>query len=90
MLNIVTRERGYPAAVLIRGVEGVSGPARLTKYFAIDKKQNARPATRRSGLWLEDRGARVLPRDIKKSARVGVAYAGSYWAKRRWRFRLER
>src|SRR5581483_1337476 len=30
MLNIVTEEKDFPSAVLIRGTEHVSGPARLT------------------------------------------------------------
>src|SRR5262245_57501705 len=36
MLNLVCGKERYPAAVLIRGVEGVSGPARLTKALSID------------------------------------------------------
>mgnify|MGYP001563591623 FL=1 len=31
MLNIVTEEKGFPAAVLIRSTENITGPARLTK-----------------------------------------------------------
>src|SRR3989344_3170907 len=31
MLNIVCGKEGYPSAILIRGVEGCIGPARLTK-----------------------------------------------------------
>ena len=86
MLNIVTCERGYPAAVLIRSLEGVSGPARLTKRLAISGKLNGLPANKKSGLWIEDRGVRIPLRQIKKGPRVGVAYAGPYWAKRHWRF----
>src|SRR3989344_5697076 len=48
MLNIVTREKGYPAAVLIRGVGDISGPARVTKRLKIDKKLNGMSASRRS------------------------------------------
>ncbi len=88
MLNIVTREKGYPAAVLIRGVSPVRGPARLTKKLHIDNKLNGRAATRASGLWIEDRGARVLPRAIKKSPRIGIDHAGEYWARRNLRFYL--
>ena len=88
MLNIVTREAGYPAAVLLRGAEGYPGPARLTKALGIDVRLNGKPAVRSSGLWIEDRGVRVSSRNIKKAPRVGVAYAGPYWAKRRWRFTL--
>ncbi|MDP3725294.1 MAG: DNA-3-methyladenine glycosylase, partial [Nanoarchaeota archaeon] len=61
MLNIVTGEEGYPAAVLIRGVQylevglpDIEGPGRVTKFLHIDKKLNGRPACRESGLWFED------------------------------------
>lgn len=86
MLNVVTREKGYPAAILIRGVEGVAGPGRLTKYMGIDKRFNTLPASRKSGLWIEDRGIKIPARKIKKSPRVGVNYAGSVWVKKEWRF----
>jgi len=88
MLNIVTREAGYPAAVLIRGVQGANGPARLTRFFKIDKKLNGLPATKESGLWVEDRRVRVQSAYIKKGPRMGVGYAGPYWARRRLRLRI--
>jgi len=34
----------------------INGPARLTKYLSIDKKFNGKSASRRTGLWFEDRG----------------------------------
>lgn len=86
MLNIVTGKRGYPAAVLIRGVEGVAGPGRVTKRFGITKRENNLPVSPKSGLWLEDRGLKVLARKIKKGPRVGIQYAGPYWVKRHLRF----
>ncbi len=89
MLNVVTREKGYPAAVLIRGVVGFKGPARLTKFLKIDRKLNGLPASKRSGLWVEDREVKVSVSKIKKGSRVGVSYAGPYWARRRWRFWIE-
>lgn len=86
MLNIVTREKGYPAAVLIRGVDGFNGPAKLTKFLRIDRRLDGLPASRASELWIEDRGAKIAKSRIKKGPRVGVSYAGPYWAKRKWRF----
>ncbi len=121
MLNIVTRERDYPAAVLIRAVSAIDssgelkavlsgparqnfyksknldGPAKLTKFLRINKKLNGLVATRKSGLWLEDRNRiknsyfikaakGVHELRIKRGARVGVGYAGLYWARRKWRF----
>lgn len=88
MLNIVTREEGYPAAVLIRGVEGVVGPGRVTKLLKIGRKQNKLAALPINDLWIEDRGVTVSQKDIKKKTRVGVAYAGPYWAGKKWRFVL--
>ena len=88
MLNIVTGKEGYPAAVLIRGVEGVKGPAKVTKFFKIDKKFNGYFAGRRSGLWLENRPA-SWRKKIKRSSRIGVHYAGPVWSKKLYRFYLE-
>ena len=87
MLNVVTREEGYPAAVLIRAVDGISGPARLTKHFQIDGALNAKPSARSTGLWIEDRGIIIRPRDIMKMPRIGVDYAGE-WAEKPYRFLL--
>ena len=86
MLNIVTGKEGYPAAVLIRGVEGINGPARVTKFFHIDKKFNGKITDKKNGLWIEGRGIEIKPSRIKKSPRIGVDYAGSIWAKKCYRF----
>lgn len=84
MLNIVTGPEEYPAAVLIRGTREISGPARLTKFLKIDKRFNGEKAAHRSGLWIE-KGARVPEKRIRRTPRVGVAYAGA-WAKKPYRF----
>ena len=89
MLNIVCGKEKYPAAALIRGVEGTNGPARLTKAFGIDKKLNNIPLSKKSGLWVEDRGIKFSKVDIKRTGRVGVDYAGE-WAKKPWRFVLKK
>jgi DNA-3-methyladenine glycosylase len=86
MLNIVTGPKNYPSAVLIRGIDGFNGPAKLTKQLSIDKKVNGRFADKKTGLWIEDRGLKINFKKIKKSPRVGVDYAGTYWARRHWRF----
>ncbi len=86
MLNIVTREKNYPAAVLIRGVERASGPGRLTKLLKISGKLNGLSADKKSGLWIEDRGIRIPATLIKKGPRVGIDYAGPVWSRRHWRF----
>lgn len=98
MLNVVTGKQGYPAAVLIRGVEDINGPARLTKKLNINKKFNNKPATKKTGLWIEDIDVKIhLPKfskgkfwrvkksQIKTSPRVGVPYAEE-WKDKHYRF----
>lgn len=96
MLNIVTGPKNYPAAILIRGVEGTNGPGRITKQLKIDKKFNNKTASPNIGLWIED-NKNFLPKanqlmaekfKIKNLPRVGVAYAGPIWSKKKWRFKL--
>jgi len=67
----------------------LAGPARLTKFLRIDKKLNGKEATRKTGLWIEDRGTQVGKKQIKRTPRVGVAYAGPVWSKKRYRFILK-
>lgn len=92
MLNIVTREYNYPAAVLIRSIQhqetNLIGPGKLTKFLAIDKSLNNKKAEKASGLWFEDRGIVIKERHIIKNSRVGVDYAGPVWSARKLRFYL--
>ncbi|MGD9719815.1 MAG: DNA-3-methyladenine glycosylase [Pirellulales bacterium] len=89
MLNVVTNDVDHPAAVLIRGAGEWTGPARLTKALAIDKRLNAQPATPAAGLWIEDRGVTIPRGGIQRTPRIGVDYAGP-WAARPYRFLLAR
>ena len=95
MLNIVTGKKGYPAAVLIRGVvmedgKVFDGPAKLTKFLKIDKKLNNKPASLKTGLWIEGNPkSRISKFDIKTSPRIGVNYAGPVWSKKHYRFFIE-
>lgn len=97
MLNVVTGPKNYPAAVLLRAGKrqiarskwiDLNGPARLTKYLKIDKRLNAKPARKKTGLWIEDRGVKTKPSEIKRGPRVGVYYAGK-WARRPYNFRIK-
>ncbi len=86
MLNLVTGPVGYPAAILIRGLDAVSGPGRLTKQLGIDRRFNAKPAAMETGMWLEDRGVHVCDSEVQSTPRIGVDYAGEDWANRPYRF----
>ena len=88
MLNIVTGQKGYPAAILIRALNNISGPGRVTKTLDLDQGFNHKPATVKTGLWFEDRGEKILATQIKRLPRVGVAYAGPIWSQKKYRFKL--
>lgn len=85
MLNFVCSEAGFPAAVLIRSVEGTSGPGRVGRLLGLDGSFYGEDLTVSQRIWLEDHGNTP---QIKASARIGVAYAGS-WALKPWRFTAE-
>jgi DNA-3-methyladenine glycosylase len=87
MLNVVTGPVGFPAAVLIRGLEGIVGPGRVTKALGINGDLNGKVADECSGVWFSER--LQVPRErITRSPRIGVAYAGELWAGKPYRFRL--
>lgn len=89
MLNLVCGKPGYPAAVLVRGAGEVVGPARLTKALGIDKVLSAKPLSKKSGLWIEDRGVVVRPRNVSRTPRIGIRYAEEY-VEKPWRFVLKK
>lgn len=89
MLNLVTGPADFPAAVLVRGVELVSGPGRLTRRLGIGRGLNGLPVVPESGLHLEDHSIVAPARHIIAGPRVGVDYAGPVWAAKPWRFRIE-
>jgi len=88
-LNLVTGERGYPAAVLVRATDPptdgcrTSGPGLVARAFGIDRGLDGASVVGRE-LWLEH-GAPVDDRHVRRTARIGVDYAGA-WARRRYRF----
>lgn len=91
-LNVVTEREEFPAAVLIRAIEVdgvlIDGPGRLCRALQIDRSLNRINLTTQESLWFEDRGGRILRRQVAALPRIGVDYAGE-WARRPWRFRLQ-
>ena len=95
-LNIVTEKDGQAGAVLIRGLEGISGPGKLCRDLKIDKRLYGKLAAKSSGLWVEERGIRIQDTEnrrqdigyrVRKTARVNVGGHGKA-QKRLWRFVL--
>jgi len=85
LLNLTTREEGYPAAVLIRGIEATQGPGRLTKHLKVDGGLNRKVLNRVNGLWVES-AEPVEDARIEVGPRVGIDYAGEEWSAMPWRF----
>lgn len=88
MLNVVIGKKNYPAAILIRGAGRYNGPGKLTEALKIGRKLNNKKASKKTGLWVEDRGVKVYTKNIKKAPRVGVHYAGPKWSNKKLRFFL--
>ena len=76
MMNVVTGEKDEPQGVLIRAGEIHDGPAKLTKYMAIDGSFNGKSIINNPDIMIEDDGYRP---DIITAPRVGIDYAGDYW-----------
>jgi len=88
MFNIITGEKEFPAAVLIRGVEGVSGPGRLTRALHINKTLNTKRLGKESKLWIEDRGVIISKKQIERTPRIGIN-CEEEWKQKPYRFILK-
>ncbi len=83
MLNFVTSTENNPQAVLIRGIEGFSGPGRVGRELQLDKTFYGENLGISDRLWIED--APVIT-NYQISTRIGVDYAGDEWAGKPWRY----
>jgi DNA-3-methyladenine glycosylase len=94
MVNLVCEDKGFPAAVLIRGLASpdgappLDGPAKLTKYLSIDRSLTGKRLGKRAGLWVEDRNLRVRQSEIIRTPRIGIPNRG-IWTAKPWRFVVE-
>lgn len=86
LLNIVASKKNKPEAVLIRGVEGISGPGRVTKFLQIDRTLNRESFITGDALWLEE--GESLP--YTTAPRVGIGYASEEDQQQLWRFIAKR
>ena len=73
-LNLIAEADGVPGCVLIRGVEGVSGPGRLTHAFGITRNHNGEPVYDDDGaITVRDGGWR--PAEIEVTPRIGISHS---------------
>ena len=86
LLNIVTGKAGQPEAVLIRGLNTVSGPGRIGNLLELDKSFYGEDLETSERLWIENT---VTRGNIIAGARIGVDYSGEIWKNMPWRFVLE-
>jgi DNA-3-methyladenine glycosylase len=82
MLNFVTGNEDEPQAILIRGVESLSGPGRIGKRLQLsaDFYGETIPSDR---IWIEDDGQK--PQPYLTTPRIGIDYAED-WKHKVWRF----
>lgn len=83
LFNVVCGEKGFPQAVLIRGIEDFNGPGKLTKALNIDRSLNGEDLINSTNLWIEDDGYKC---DYKAEKRVGIDYATPEYRDKLWRF----
>ena len=86
MLNFVTSVEENPQAVLIRGLQEVNGPGRLTRLLELDRSFNGISLLDSQEIWVADPGNVVR---YTQHPRVGIDYAGSPWVEKPWRYCLE-
>ena len=83
LLNIVSGEENSPEAVLIRGVEGASGPGRASKALGIDVSFSGYDLCTGNEIWLENSGESC---EYTAAPRIGIDYAEEKDRNRLWRF----
>jgi len=83
MLNIVTGKVNEPAAILIRGVENISGPGRVGKALQLDKSFYGENLLTSERIWIENSKQTVK---FITTPRIGIDYAGEPWISKPWRY----
>ena len=83
MLNIVTGEENHPQAVLICGINEITGSGRVGRELKIDKSFYGENLTGSQRIWIEN-APKIT--DFKTISRKGIDYAGDEWKNKPWRF----
>jgi len=85
MLNVVTGTENNPQAVLIRGIDAITGSGKVGRALKMDRSfynENLSLSTR---IWIEDAPDIT---SFTTAPRVGIDYAGDEWKNKPWRFIL--
>lgn len=83
MLNVVTGSEGHPQAVLIRGLNDITGSGKVGRELKIDKSFYGEDLLSSARIWIES--APDEP-GFDTATRVGIDYAGDVWKNKLWRF----
>ncbi len=83
MLNFVTGDRNEPQAVLIRGLNDIAGPGRITRRLEIGSDFYGENLAGSERLWIEDSDQQVA---VQAVPRIGIDYAGEPWKTLPWRY----
>jgi DNA-3-methyladenine glycosylase len=86
MLNVVTGREGDPSAVLIRGLDDISGPGRVGKILHLDRSFYSEDLFVSQRIWIEQNDQ---PFPFTVSPRIGISYAGEPWVSKPWRYTLK-
>ncbi|MFH1657247.1 MAG: DNA-3-methyladenine glycosylase [bacterium] len=93
--NITTGLAEMPECVLIRALEPLTkencanGPGKLCQYLKLNKSFYAEDLTASARIWLLPQKEIIKPARIVATKRIGIDYAGTYWANRKWRYYLK-
>jgi len=85
MLNVVTGPENHPQAVLIRGIDSITGSGKVGRELKMDKTFYSEDLTASDRIWIED--APEVTR-FSTAPRIGIDYAGEEWKNKPWRFIL--
>ncbi len=86
LLNVVTGDEENPQAVLIRGLENITGSGRVGRELRIDKSFYGEDLLLSNRIYIEDADEIT---EFLVAPRVGIDYASPEWRLKNWRFILQ-
>ena len=65
-----------------------NGPGKLCRYMKLDRRHYGLDLVTSREVWLET-GEQIPKSKIVRAKRIGIDYAGKYWATKKWRFYIK-